>query len=172
MVTGKAQVRRQKMEFEDRLEKAIERGHRAGDARARAEAERALTEKELQRLHSQYRLELSEHIERCLTRLADRFPGFRFETIVGPRGWGAAISRDDLRLKPPRDRRTRFSRLEMVITPVSPSLVLELVAKATVGNREIFSRTHFQRLTELDTTSFAEMIDLWVLEYAERYAAA
>ena len=75
------------MDFQERLERAIERGQRLGNARAEEEAQRALTEKELQRLHSQARLQLSEHIERCLHQLADRFPGFRFETIVDPRGW-------------------------------------------------------------------------------------
>ncbi len=30
---------------------------------------------------------------------------------------------------------------------------------------------HFQRLAEVDATSFTEMIDLWVLEFAELYAA-
>lgn len=160
------------MDFQQRLEKAIERGQRIGDALAREEARRALTEKELQRLHSQSRLELSEHIERCLRQLADRFPGFRFETIVDARGWGAAISRDDLRLARNEPRRTCFSRMEMLISPVSQAMVIELTAKATVCNREVFTRTHYQRLAEIDLTSFTDMIDLWVLEYAERYAAA
>jgi hypothetical protein len=159
------------MDFQDRLERAIQRGQRANSARAREEAQRALSEKELQRLHSQYRLELSEHVERCLMQLADRFPGFRLETIVDQRGWGAALSRDDLRLKPTQRRRNCFSRLEMLISPVSPALILELMAKGTVCNRELFSRTHYQRLAEFDMTSFTDMIDLWVLEYAERYAA-
>ena len=87
------------MDFQERLEKAIERGRRAGSARARAEVEKALTEKELARLHSQYRLELSEHIETGLRQLADHFPGFRFETIIGERGWGAGISRDDIEVR-------------------------------------------------------------------------
>jgi hypothetical protein len=169
------------MDFQERLERAIERGRRMGNARAEEEAQRALTEKELQRLHSQARLALSEHIERCLHQLADRFPGFRFETIVDQRGWGAAISREDLRLRRAGapgyplaghgSRQTCFSRLEMLISPVSASLILDLTAKATVCNREIFSRTHYQRLAELDLPAFTDMIDLWVLEFAERYAA-
>jgi hypothetical protein len=159
------------MDFQERLERAIERGRRLGNARAEEEAQRALTEKELQRLHSQARLQLSEHIERCLHQLADRFPGFRFETIVDPRGWGAAISREDLRLRRYQPRQSCFSRLEMLISPVSVSLILDLTAKATVCNREIFSRTHYQRLAELDMPAFTDMIDLWVLEFAERYAA-
>ena len=61
-----------------------------------SENERALSEEELKRLHSQYRLQLSEHIERCLSTLPGHFPGFRFETVVAERGWGAAVFRDDL----------------------------------------------------------------------------
>jgi hypothetical protein len=169
------------MDFQERLERAIERGQRLGNVRAEEEAQRALTEKELQRLHSQARLELCEHIERCLHQLADRFPGFRFETIVDQRGWGAAISREDLRLRRAGapgnpltghgSRQTCFSRLEMLVSPVSASLILDLTAKATVCNREIFSRSHYQRLGELDLPAFTDMIDLWVLEFAERYAA-
>jgi hypothetical protein len=158
------------MEFQERLEKAIERGERAGVARAQAEASRAMTEKELQRLHSQYRLEVTEHIEQGLHQLADRFPGFRFETIVDARGWGAAIGREDLRLKRGQ-RSTCFSRLEMIISPQSSAFVLELTAKGTVCNRELFNRTHFQRLAEVEPAAFNELIDLWMLEYAERYAA-
>ncbi len=158
------------MDFQKRLEKAIERGQKVGNARARAEAEKAVTEKEFARLHSQYRLKLSERIEACLKQLAEQFPGFRFETIVGEAGWGAGISRDDIRVRSGR-RTNYFSRLEMLISPASKYHVLDLAAKATVANKEPFNRSHFQRLTEVDLTSFDEMIDLWVLEYAELYAA-
>ncbi len=157
-------------DFQKRLEKAIERGQRASNARARASAEKAITEKELAQLHRRYRLELSEVIENCLRKLADHFPGFRFQTIVGEAGWGAGISRDDIAVRS-RSRTNFFSRLEMVIRPASSYHVLDLAAKATIRNKELFNRSHFQRLTEVDLTSFTEMIDLWVLEYAELYAA-
>jgi len=159
------------MDFQERLDKAIERGKKTSNARAQAEVEKALSEKDLQRLHSQYRLTVSEHIENCLRHLADRFPGFRFETIVNDDGWGAAISRDDILLGADRRRTNYFSRLEMVIRPISSYHVLDLAAKATIRNKELFNRSHFQRLTEVDPTTFTEMVDLWVLEYAELYAA-
>ena len=158
------------MDFQERLEKAIERGRRAGSARARAEVEKALTEKELARLHSQYRLELSEQIETGLRQLADHFPGFRFETIIGERGWGAGISRDDIEVRS-GTRTNYFTRFEMLIRPASTYHVLDLAAKATIRNKELFNRSHFQRLAEVDLTSFTEMIDLWLLECAELYAA-
>jgi len=157
-------------DFEQRLQKAIDRGQRASDARAREEAEKTISEQELRRLHTQYRLELSERIEACLKKLPQHFPGFRFETVVSERGWGAAVSRDDAGVGS-RGRRTNFfSRLEMLIRPLAEYYVLELISKGTIRNKELFNRTHYQRLTEADITSFNEMIDLWVLEYAELYA--
>jgi len=158
-------------DFERRLQEAIERGQRTGDARARAEAEKEMSENELRRLHTQYRLELSEHIERCLKKLLQPFPGFQFESVVSDRGWGAAVSRDDIGLAGGRRRTNYYSRLEMLIRPLSEYYVLDLTAKGTIRNKEVFNRNHFQRLAEADVTSFTEMIDLWVLEYAELYAA-
>jgi hypothetical protein len=158
------------MDFQQRLAKAIERGHHRGRERVKAEAKKEITEKELARLHSQYRLELSEHIEKCLKQTADNFPGFRFETIVGDRGWGASIRRDDIHLQGGR-RDNLFSRLQVLVRPASSYGVLDLAGKGTVRNKELFNRNHFQQLTEVDSATFSEMIDHWVLEYAEVFAA-
>jgi hypothetical protein len=158
------------MDFQQRLEKAIQRGQRSHDADARARAEQAIGEEELKRLHSQYRLQLSDHIEQCLRQLPQHFPGFRFETLVGSRGWGAAISRDDLSLSDGR-RENLFSRLEVVVRPFSTSRVLELAAKGTIRNKEIYNRNQYQLLSDVDTASFRELVDRWILEYAELYAA-
>jgi hypothetical protein len=158
------------MNFEQRLQKAIERGHRRGDERARAEAERAISEEEFKRLHSQYRLALCEHIEKCIGQLSRHFPGFRVETLYGERGWGAAGTRDDLRVEGGR-RTDYFSRLELTIRPFSSLHVLELTAKGTIRNKELFNRTHFQRLTDVDLDEFESRIDNWTLEYAELYAS-
>jgi hypothetical protein len=159
------------MDFDERLERAIERGQRAGDAQAKAAQQHALSDEECRRIHSQYRLSLSEHIESCLRRLPDHFPGFRYETVVGERGWGAAVSRDDVGRGSDGSRTNFFSRLEMTIRPYSTYRVLELTAKGTIRNKEIYNRTHYQRLGEADPKSFTDMIDLWILEYAELYAA-
>ncbi len=158
------------MDFKERLEKAVERGQRLGDTRARAKHEKELGEEELKRLHSQYRLELSERIENCLRQMPSHFPGFRYESVVGERGWGAAISRDDLDIDSGR-RTNYFSRLELTVRPFSSLHVLELTAKGTVRNKEIFNRSHFQLLTEADVKAYAEFVDHWVLEFAELYAA-
>ncbi|MGD9127101.1 MAG: hypothetical protein PVH19_06950 [Planctomycetia bacterium] len=160
------------MKFQDRLSKAIERGEHISDRRSKAEAQKRLNEQELKRLHSEYRLQLSEQIESCLRALLNHFPGFQYETIVGEKGWGGAISRDDIGFEERRKRRNYYSRLELVIRPVSKYFVLDLAGKGTIRNKEIFSRSHFQRIDEVDLHSFEEMIDNWTLEYAERFAAS
>jgi len=157
-------------DFDKRLEKAIRRGRRTSDARLQAEAEKALNEQELRRLHTQHRLALAEHVEACLKQLARQMPGFQFETVVSERGWGAALSRDDVGVESGK-RRNFYSRLELAIRPLSEYFVLELTGKGTIRNREYFNRSHYQRLADVDFDSFVEMIDRWVLEYAELYAA-
>ena len=64
-----------------------------------------------------------------------------------------------------------FSRLEMVVRPYGQAHVLELTAHGTIRNKEVYNRVHYQLLTEVHMEQFAEMIDLWVLEFAELYAA-
>jgi hypothetical protein len=154
------------MDFDKRLQEAISRGQRQHAAKAMDNARQAVSEEELRRLHSQYRLELSDHIEQAVRQLPDHFPGFRYESVSGERGWGAGISRDDA-----RRGGNSFSRLEVAVRPYSASQVLELTAKGTIANKELFNRTHFQRIWEVDLASYRQMIDLWILEYAERYAA-
>ena len=159
------------MEFQDRLERAIQRGRRQSSDRAEEEAQRHPHGKGAAAAALAGPAGALRAHRACLGQLADRFPGFRFETIVDPRGWGAVLSRDDLRLERGQRRTSCFSRLEMLVTPATVSQILELSAKGTVCNREIFSRTQYQRLAELDLPVFTNLIDLWVLEYAERYAA-
>jgi hypothetical protein len=158
------------VDFHERLEKAIQRGHHAHDARQRERAEAALGEEELKRLHSKYRLELSEHIEACLAQLPKHFPGFRYEAISGTKGWGAAVSRDDLAMVDGR-RTNFFSRLELAVRPFSTAHVLELAAKGTIRNKEIYNRSQYQMLADVDIATFRELVDRWILEYAELYAA-
>jgi hypothetical protein len=159
------------MSFRDRLQRAAERGKQSRAAQQNEAAARALSEEECRRLHSQYRLNLTEFIENCLRELSDNFPGFRFETIVDETGWGAAVSRDDVSLGAGR-RGNAFSRLKVVVSPHSKYHVLELAAKGTVRNKEVLSRNHYQRLADVDIESFRELIELWVLDYAELYSAA
>jgi len=159
-------------QFDDRLKKAIERGNRRGDAHEQSSRQKALTEEEYKRLHSQYRLALSEHIEACLHRLPQHFPGFQYEAIYGERGWGAACRRDDFAPGGSGKRTNLYSRIELTIRPYSHLHVIELTAKGTVRNKEIFNRSHFEKLTDVDPDDFIELIDQWVIEYAEMFAAS
>src|SRR5262245_60226180 len=70
------------MDFEQRLQRAIQRGEKSRDAADRADAARTLTTEEQRNRYSEGRLELSEHIETCLRKLSDYFPGFDFSSIV------------------------------------------------------------------------------------------
>lgn len=159
------------MSFRQRLQRASERGKQKRAARLNEAAARALSEEECRRLHSQYRLAVTEYIEKCLRELSDNFPGFRLETIVDESGWGTAVNRDDVGLDAGR-RGNFFSRVQLVVSPYNKYHVLELVAKGTVRNKEVLSRSHYQRLDDVDLESFRELAELWVLDYAELYAAA
>ena len=75
------------MEFEQRLEKAIQRGRDRQKSRELEAQREALSAEELKRMHTKYRLQLSEHIEQCVQSLPQHFPGFSFETIYGEKGW-------------------------------------------------------------------------------------
>lgn len=159
------------MSFEDRLKQAIQRGEQLGVERAKAEKSKAWSEEDCRRRHSQLRLSLSEYIESCVKRLPDYFPGFRYETMYGEGGWGGACSREDLKLSA-GSRSTEYSRLELTIRPYSQTLrVVELAGKATIRNKELFSRSIFDPIQESGEAKFRQLIDAWVLEYAEQYAA-
>jgi hypothetical protein len=158
------------MDFNQRLQKAAERGQKNRDLREREAAARAMSEEECRRLHSKYRLELTDHIESCLKQLSDYFPGFRPETIVGETGWGSAVSRDDVNVTKGRLRASHYSRLEMLVTPLGKYHVLNVAVKGTIRNKEVFNRTHYQLLGDVDIDAFCETIDLWALEYAELFA--
>jgi len=158
--------------FEERLKRAIDRGQRRSASRLEQERVAAMSEEDLKNLHGKYRLSLSDHIELCVRNMPVHFPGFEFKTTYGSAGWGASCSRDDFGQLNDGNRTSLFSRLEMAIRPYSSLHVLELAAKGTVRNKEIYNRTHFEKLEEADTETFRELIDVWVLEYAELYAAS
>ena len=157
-------------DFSSRLESAIARGKRRAEIKANQQREQQLSEEELRRLHTSYRLSLSERIEIAIKRVADHFPGFRQESIFGEAGWGSACYRDDLRIKNGR-RSNQYSRLEMMIRPYSELHVLDLKGKGTVVNRELFNRSHYINVAEVDSDEFAQLIDAWAIEYAEMYSA-
>jgi hypothetical protein len=159
------------MDFEKRLEQAVSRGQRTSASRQNADAERALSEEEQKRLHSQYRLELSDHIEQSVQQLPRHLPGFRFETLVGAGGWGAKVSRDDWNPRSGETRSNLYSRLEVAVRPLGAYPVIEITAKGTVRNKEVIQRQQYQRLAEIDLDVLKQGIDNWVLEFAELYSS-
>lgn len=159
------------MDFSARLQKAVERGRQQGAAAARDQAQSQLTEEELRTRHAQARVELSDHIEVCLQELVQQFPGFVFQTVVNPEGFGARISRDNLRRRGGSTQR-EYSHLELIVRSFSTGRVLEVVARGAIANKEVLTRSQFQQLSELDLDTFRHLVDQWVLEFAEKYAAA
>ena len=84
------------MDFDGRLQRAIQRGQQSKETAVEQRIQAEMTEEECKSLHSRFRLELSEHVEQCLKRIADAFPGFDYSPVVSSDGWGAKISRDDI----------------------------------------------------------------------------
>jgi hypothetical protein len=157
------------MDFEQRLQKAIQRGERTREMSQQENQKRAATEEELHDLHTATRIELSEYMENCLKQVGESFPGFQFRNLVSDEGWGGKITRDDLQLSN-KQKVNVFSRFEIFVRPYTPGHLIDVVAKSTIRNKELFNRHHFQQLSQLDLDSFRALIDLWVLEFAEAFA--
>jgi hypothetical protein len=157
-------------DFDDRLQKAIQRGQqlRREDG-ASAEADAASME-QLRARHAQLRNELSEHIESCLRKLCDHFPGFEFDTVLNEKGWGARISRDDIRLGR-GTAKNEYSRLEVLVRPFSDALILEISTKGTIRNRESLNRSNFRFLREATSESLKKIVDGIALEFAEQFSS-
>jgi hypothetical protein len=134
-------------DFEERLQRAIQRGQEARLADSVAAEADAATEDELRMQHSHLRSELTEHIEACLQKLCDHFPGFDYNTVLNEKGWGARITRDDIKLGR-GTAKSEYSRLEMLVRPFSEMLILEITTKGTIRNRESLNRSNYRFLKE------------------------
>jgi hypothetical protein len=160
-------------DFDEQLKRAIQRGKVARSERAEQREEQQSQSDAARRKHQDARLALAEYIERALRKLVDHFPGFSYETIFGDRGWGGAIFRDDVsRRRGPANKEdaASYSRLELVVRPPGPYQVVDLLGKATVRNKELFARNIFEPIDTLDLSKFRQTIDLWVLEFAEKFS--
>ena len=158
-------------DFSKRLESAIERGKRTAEHKASLDRQQEQTEEQLRQHHSEYRLLLCERIEQAMNQLADHFPGFRSEAVYDEDGWGSACYREYLQIEDGR-RRTQFSRFEIVVRPCTDLLVLDIKGKGTVNSREVFNRSHFAKLSELQIEDFEQCIEAWSLQFAETYASS
>jgi hypothetical protein len=159
------------MDFDNELEKAIQRGQQLSQSRNAAAKKEALTAEQIRTAHTAFRLHLSDHIEQCLKRLANHFPGFEYETIYGSRGWGGAVSRNDLQRGPDGKAGSFFSRIELTVRPQNEFNVVNIAGKGTIRDKEMFTWNHFDDVLGCDQTEFEKRIDAWVLQYAEQFAA-
>ncbi|MDA1232541.1 MAG: hypothetical protein O2856_17345 [Planctomycetota bacterium] len=157
-------------DFEERLQRAIRRGQesRMADS-ASAEAD-AATEDELRMVHSQLRSELTEHIEGCLQKIRDHFPGFDYSTVLNEKGWGARITRDDIKLGR-GTAKNEYSRLEILVRPFSDLHILEIATKGTIRNRESLNRSNYRFLKDAQLADLKQIVDGIVLEFAEQFSA-
>jgi len=160
------------MDFHERLQRAVQRGEQRRSESARNRALAQLSEEESKALHAQARVELSDHLEACLKQLAETFPGFEFQTVLSADGYGAKVRRDDLRSRHGRPLTHEYSHLELLVRSYSSSRILEVVGRGAIANKEVINRSTYQFLNQLDLDSLRQQVDQWVLEYAERFAAA
>lgn len=159
------------MDFDRELEKAIERGNSLGAASNKADKQASISKEQLRNRHNEFRLNLSEHIETCLQQLANHFPGFQYETIYGHRGWGGAVARNDIDRGPDGKTGSFFSRVEITVRPQNEFNVVNIAGKGAIRDKEIFTWNYFADIPEAKQDDFEAVIDKWVLEYAEQFAA-
>lgn len=159
------------MDFEEKLRKAINRGEERSFHRREDQEQKKLSREDLKNRHNEFRLNLSDYIEKSLKKLIDHFPGFEYETIYGDRGWGGAISRDDITRSAMGKSGSFFSRLELTVRPLNEFHVVNITGKGTIQNKEMFNWNYFKDIPETDSEEFKKKIDAWILQYAEQFAA-
>jgi len=159
------------MDFEEKLRKAINRGEERSFQRREDQEQKKLSREDLKNRHNEFRLNLSDYIEKSLKKLIDHFPGFEYETIYGDRGWGGAISRDDITRSAMGKSGSFFSRLELTVRPLNEFHVVNITGKGTIQNKEMFNWNYFKDIPETDSEEFKKKIDAWILQYAEQFAA-
>ncbi len=159
------------MDFEDELQQAIKRGTKRNADQKATDHKALLSKEEIRNRHNEFRLTLSDHIEKGLAKLQNHFPGFDYETIYGERGWGGAISRDDLALGPDGKGGSFFSRLEITVRPQNEYNIVNIAGKGTVKNKETANWNFYKDVQEASIEQFSKKIDQWILLYAEQFAA-
>ena len=158
-------------DFDEQLKQAIQRGLKTNIARQKEAEKQQMGVEELKRLHTDFRLAIPERIEQTMKALVLQLPGFEYENIYCDNGWGGAVARDELNIQGGK-RSNVYSRLEITIKSFSELAIVNLVSKGTVKNKEIFARKHHRPVGEAKVDEFLEMVDRWVLEFAQLYMAA
>jgi hypothetical protein len=153
------------MSFEEQLKIAIVRGQEFGQLAKDAERARALSQEEIKNRHNSFRLELSDFIEEQLKKVSQHIPGFEYETLYGDRGWGGALARDDI-----MRGGSYYSRLEITVRPLSEFNLLNIMGKGTIRNRELLNWNYFTEIADVNLGIFREQMDLWILQYVEKFS--
>ena len=159
------------MEFEDKLQRAIQRGQERTSARANAQKKVEASKEDIRNRHNEFRLNLSDHIEACLKKLSQHFSlASIMKRFTVRRGWGGAISRNDIDRGPDGRAGSFFSRLELTVRPPNEFNVVNIAGKGTIRDKEIFNWNYFEDVLEAGQGDFKAKIDKWVLEFAEQFA--
>ena len=159
------------MDFDSELEKAIQRGQERTTAKNSAKKQAEASKEELRNRHNDFRLNLSEYIESGLKKLANHIPGFDYDIIYGAKGWGGALTRNDIDRGPDGRAGTFFSRIELTVRPQNEFNVVNIAGKGTIRDKEIFVWNHFEDIHDANQESLEQMLDKWVLQFAEQFAA-
>lgn len=159
------------MDFDDQLDKAIQRGQQRSVKRLQDQKKKSLDAEDIKRRHDGFRLHLSEYIETSLKRLADRFPGFEYEIVYGSKGWGGSIHRHDLTRGPDGKAGSFFSRLELSVRSLNSFNVVNIVGKGTIADKELFSWNHFKDIEDATFEEFEDKLNNWMIQYVEQFAA-
>jgi len=159
------------MDFESKLEQAIQRGQNRTAAKNDAQKKSQMSKEEVRNRYNEFRLNLSDYIEVGLKKLANHFPGFDYETIYGAKGWGGAMSRNDLDRGRDGKAGSFFSRIEITVRPQNEFNVINIAGKGTIRDKEMFTWNHFDAILDAEQPDFEKMIDNWILQFAEQFAA-
>lgn len=159
------------MDFESELEKAIQRGQERTAAKNSLKKQAEVSKEDVRNRHNEFRLNLSDYVENGLRKLAIHIPGFDYDIIYGAKGWGGALSRNDIDRGPDGRAGSFFSRIEITVKPQNEFNVVNIVGKGTIRDKELFAWNHFESILEAKQDDFEKMIDNWILQFAEQFSA-
>ena len=64
-----------------------------------------------------------------------------------------------------------FSRIEITVRPQNEFNVINIAGKGTIRDKEMFTWNHFDAILDAEQPDFEKMIDNWILQFAEQFAA-
>ena len=157
------------MNFDKRIQRAIHRGQQGSVIKSGAPTAKPSSARQHEKIHTEVRDELIEHLDYCLASVAKHFPEFRVQTIVSENGWGTRMAADHAAAKSKKKTPSAKSFFEILVPPLQDRPVIELKSRATILDQEVFLRTHYQPLDAIDFTSLARVIEKWCLDFVESY---